>query len=65
MAVGAKDIMVEIGAPGVPFCRWPFGNGDHGEQHGGVRRIRPGAETVPPIIDQNVDGIERLDLMPP
>src|SRR6185312_16563079 len=65
MAIFAKDVMVEQRFPGAALGQRALGDGDHGEQHGGVRRIRAAGKGVPPVIDQPVEWRKRLDAVPP
>ena len=61
----AKHIMIEEGPPGVAFLGRPFGDRDHRQHHRDIMCVRPLHEGIPPIIDEEVRRLGRLNLVPP
>lgn len=61
-------IMLEDGGPGLPISwRTPLqiNQRQHQAVKPGVDRIRGTDRTAPPIIDQDIACLQRLDMMPP
>src|SRR5690606_22410922 len=65
VAVLLKDVMIEHDAPGIPLRGRQIAQREYRMQERVERRVAVHARRVPPIIDQHVETLERLDVMPP
>ena len=57
--------MVEQGPPGLLFRFGPVAQAQQRMHERDLRRVHVGRRRVPPIVDHDVERVERLDLVPP
>lgn len=62
---GAEDIIVEQRFPGTLFLVGPVPQAEQSVQQRVLGRVDIGGRSVPPVIHQDVEVAQRLDMMPP
>src|ERR1700730_8926179 len=66
--VVAEHILLEKSAPGAPGGRRQAADAEDSVQQGierGIRERTVADDIMPPIVHQHIEGLERLDVVPP